>query len=177
MGRDDDAIGRRLERRECIASRVDRVRLDHHSVRRDPGLVQRLESAVEAPSGGGASGVLVHDVAARRGAYRREHRDEVLAAAGSALHRVQQLLAGHGLVRDHEDVAHTFTSSSSTTRSSLKTACRAPGTPYSYGPPTTCGISSKLKTGGGDETCHSSVGARHGFADAGAPRAQETIML
>ena len=45
-------------------------------------------------------------------------------------------------------------------------ACRAPGTPYSYGPPTTCGISSKLNIGGGDETCHSSVRACHGFASA-----------
>src|SRR5262249_91459 len=74
-------------------------------------------------------------------------------------------------------VAHTFTSSSSTTRSPLKTACFAPGTPYSYGPPTTCGISSKLKTGGGELTCHSSVCARHGFGGAGAPRVHETIML
>ena len=56
-------------------------------------------------------------------------------------------------------------------------ACRAPGTPYSYGPPTTCGISSKLKTGGGDETCHSSVIARHGFDSAIGPRAQLTITL
>ncbi len=43
----------------------------------------------------------------------------------------------------------------------------APGTPYSYGLPTTWGISSKLKIGGGDETCHSSVSARHGFETAG----------
>ena len=59
--------------------------------------------------------------------------------------------------------------SSSHVRSPLKTAWRAPGTPYSYGLPTTCGISSKLKIGGGDETCHSSVSARHGFAGAAAP--------
>ena len=48
----------------------------------------------------------------------------------------------------------------------LITAWRAPGTPYSYGPPTTCGISSKLKIGGGEVTCHSSVIARHGFPGA-----------
>src|SRR5262249_7641027 len=46
---------------------------------------------------------------------------------------------------------------------------RAPGTPYSYGPPTTRGISSKLKTGGGEETCHSIVFARHGFGPAFGP--------
>ena len=51
-------------------------------------------------------------------------------------------------------------------------AWRAPGTPYSYGPPTTCGGSSKLKIGGGELTCHSSVSARHGLAGAIGPRAQ-----
>ena len=41
----------------------------------------------------------------------------------------------------------------------LKMPCTAPGTPYSYGPPTTGGTASKLKIGGGEETCHSSVSA------------------
>src|SRR5438874_1586122 len=118
-------------RRIVSARRVDRVGFDHHSVRGDPGLVQRLEGAVKAPPGSGASGVLVHDIAAGGCVHRREHGDEVVAGTGSALDRVQQLLAGYGLVRDHEDVAQTFTSSSSMTRSPLKTACRAPGTPYS----------------------------------------------
>ena len=57
------------------------------------------------------------------------------------------------------------------------TAGRAPGTPYSYGPPTTCGISSKLKMGGGEETCHSSVRAPHGFEGAIGPRIQLETML
>ena len=56
-------------------------------------------------------------------------------------------------------------------------ACRAPGTPNSYGPPTTRGISSKLKIGGGEETCHSIVFARHGLASALGPQRQLTIML
>ena len=56
-------------------------------------------------------------------------------------------------------------------------AWRAPGTPYSYGPPTTCGGSSKLKIGGGELTCHSSVIARHGLAGAIGPRAQLWMML
>ena len=59
----------------------------------------------------------------------------------------------------------------------LKTPCTAPGTPYSYGPPTTVGTASKLKIGGGEETCHSSVSARHGFAGARGPPRQEAIML
>ena len=53
-------------------------------------------------------------------------------------------------------------------RRSAPRAC-APGTPYSYGLPTTCGISSKLKIGGGELTCHSSVSARHGFAGGDRP--------
>ena len=56
-------------------------------------------------------------------------------------------------------------------------ACRAFGTPYSYGPPTTCGISSKLKIGGGELTCHSSVSACHGFASAAGPYFHDQIML
>ena len=56
-------------------------------------------------------------------------------------------------------------------------ACRAPGTPNSYGPPTTRGISSKLKIGGGEETCHSIELARQGLAAARGPKRQLTIML
>jgi hypothetical protein len=62
-------------------------------------------------------------------------------------------------------------------RAGERIACWAPGTPYSYGEPTTCGISSKLKTGGGELTCHSSVIARHGFEGAGGPFRQLVIML
>src|SRR5215212_11021139 len=53
----------------------------------------------------------------------------------------------------------------------------APGTPYSYGPPTTVGTRSKLKMGGGEETCHSSVRARHGFAAARGPPRHDATML
>ena len=59
----------------------------------------------------------------------------------------------------------------------LKMPWTASGTPYSYGPPTTVGTRSKLKIGGGEETCHSSVSARHGFAGARAPPRQEATML
>ena len=55
--------------------------------------------------------------------------------------------------------------------------CTAPGTPYSYGPPTTVGTASKLNTGGGEETCHSSVSARHGFAAARGPPRQLAARL
>ena len=56
-------------------------------------------------------------------------------------------------------------------------ACRAPGTPNSYGPPTTRGTSGKLKIGGGELTCHSIVFARHGFPVARGPHRQLTTML
>ena len=59
----------------------------------------------------------------------------------------------------------------------LKMPCTAPGTPYSYGPPTTVGTVSKLKIGGGEETCHSSVSARHGLAAARGPPRQLATML
>src|SRR3954452_15036239 len=59
----------------------------------------------------------------------------------------------------------------------LNTPCTAPGTPYSYGPPTTVGTVSKLNTGGGGPPCHSSVSARHGLAGARAPPRHEAMML
>src|SRR3954463_4644667 len=40
---------------------------------------------------------------------------------------------------------------------------RAPGPPYWWAPPTTGGPWSKLTTGGGEDPCHSSVSAFHGF--------------
>src|SRR5262249_10253464 len=98
--------------------------------------------------------------------------------------RLAKPLPGHRLVGDDEHVAqpglaHFRASTSSRCRvlAPLNTPCCAPSTPYSYGPPTTCGTSSKLKIGGGDETCHSSAIDRHGLAGALGPRAQLTIML
>src|SRR5262249_35953531 len=58
-----------------------------------------------------------------------------------------------------------------------KIACFAPGTPYSYGPPTTCGTSGKLKIGGGESTCHSSVIAFHGLPATFGPCDQDQMML
>ena len=59
----------------------------------------------------------------------------------------------------------------------VEDAVHRPGTPYSYGPPTTVGIASKLKIGGGDVTCHSSVSAFHGLDSAIGPPRHEAIML
>ena len=131
MGGDDDPVRPRLELGERILHGVHRRGVDDEPVRREPGLVQRVKSPVEPSPRRGAARVLVDDVATRRSVHRGQHRDEIDARRGPASDGVEQLLAGGCLVRDHEDVAHTFTSSSSTTRSPLKTACRAPGTPYS----------------------------------------------
>src|SRR4029079_13720249 len=115
---------------------------------------------------------------------RADDRDADRPVGGAGPQGVDERLPRHGLVRDHEDVpglGHqretTSSRSGTSARSPFRTAWRAPRTPYSYGLPTTCGISSKLKMGGGEDTCHSSVSARHGFAGAIGPRRHETIML
>src|SRR5581483_7618960 len=140
---------------------------------------QRAERAVEPAAGGGAARVLVDDVAGGGLVDGRHHDRADRAALGPPLHRLEQLARGQRLVRDDEHDGgpggHACTSSS--TGCLPKTAWRAPGTPYSYGPPTTCGISSKLNTGGGDDTCHSIVFARHGFGPATGPRTQLVITL
>src|SRR6185503_2758804 len=126
------------------------VGVDDEARGRDARGAERLQRLLQPAAGRRAARVLVDDVALAR------------------------------LVDGHEHVplgSHACTSSPCWTRSPLKTPCRAPGTPYSYGLPTTCGISSKLKIGGGELTCHSSVSERHGLAGAFAPKRQLVIML
>src|SRR5439155_18906342 len=135
---------------------------------------QPLQGLLESPPGGRSARLLVDDVTAARLVHRAEHRHGQPPLSGVALHCLDQLPAGDCLVRDHEQPPQFLpTSSSSCCRAPFSSACRAPGTPYSYGPPTTCGISSKLKIGGGDDTCHSSVSARHGFPGASGPYRHE----
>src|SRR5439155_7730128 len=178
VGRDDDLVRARLELHERVAPGGDRVRVDDVARGLDALRAKRLERPVEPAARGGATRVLVDDVALARLVDRADHRDEQLSLRAAPLERLDQALSGDGLVRDHEDVLHLVgTSSSSTWRSPLKTAWRASGTPYSYGLPTTCGISSKLKIGGGELTCHSSVSDRHGFAAAAGPNRQLLTML
>src|SRR5205823_10536090 len=93
-------------------------------------------------------------------------RGDVRAGAGA--HSCASMLGGVENVP-----AVTFSASAG----DLKIPCTAPGTPYSYGPPTTVGTASKLNTGGGEETCHSRVSARHGFDGARGPPRQEATML
>ena len=86
--------------------------------------------------------------------------------------RAVMVLGGRGVARLN---ARPLRAHACARRSAARAA--RPGTPYSYGLPITCGISSKLKIGGGDVTCHSSVSARHGFPGAGGPYFHEWIML
>ena len=134
----------------------------------NPGLAECRECPVEAPTGCRTSRVAVDDVPGSRLGHRSDHSDANRSRFGTTLHRGDELWrrrASRSRRRGSDGRSrHACTSSAS--RASFcgaMTACRAPGTPYSYGPPTTCGISSKLKMGGGEETCHSSVSARHGI--------------
>src|SRR5436190_766849 len=170
--RRDDEEARRPGRG---ANRSRGIRLDDVAVGRDAGLAQVVEGTVEPATRRRAARVGVDDVAPLRLVHRRDDGDVEVVAAGCE--RVSQRLRVDGLVRDHEHVRHTGTSSISRALDGARTACCAPGTPYSYGEPTTCGISSKLKVGGGDVTCHSSVMARHGLAGAISPNRQLVIML
>src|SRR5688572_31097756 len=175
MRGDDDLGHLRLEHRDRVAHSVRRLCLDDEAVSRHSGFTQSLERPVEPPAGGRAARVVVDNVPLVRMAHRGEDGDQL---GRPTLDRLDQARPGDSFVRDHEEMTHgALASSSSRSRAPLNTACRAPGTPYSYGPPTTCGISSKLKIGGGEETCHSRVIARHGFPGARGPRSQLTIML
>src|SRR5690349_3320500 len=175
MGRDHDRVDWRLQLGERVADGGHRIGLDDEAMSRDSLVAEHPDRPVEPAARRGASRVLVHDVAALRLVHGRDDGDAEIVAA-VALHRLDQLAAGNRLVGDDQQV-HQWTRTSSAARSPLSTAWRAPGTPYSYGLPTTCGISSKLKIGGGEVTCHSSVSARHGLPGAGSPRRMLMIML
>src|SRR5439155_6700225 len=176
MRRDDDLVGRRLELVQRVANGGDGVGLDDQARCRDALRPQNLERPIEPPACRGAPRVLVDDVALPRLVDRADDGDTQLALCLAPFQGLDQASPGDGLVRDHEHVFHLM-GTSSATRSPLKTACRAPATPYSYGLPTTCGISSKLKSGGGELTCHSRVSERHGLAAAAGPKRQLLTML
>src|SRR5204862_142153 len=158
-----------------------RIRMGDLAVRVDAGAAQLGDGTLE-------TAFRLRVGALGRVALRRDDQEAGVAALCALPDLVEQRLAEHGLVGDHQHVllsglvgddqqVHQRTGTSSTVRSPFRTAWRAPGTPYSYGFPTTCGISSKLNTGGGDETCHSSVKDRHGLPGAIAPRRMLVTML
>src|SRR5687768_4508757 len=163
MGRNDQLVDR-LESEDVLHGR-DRPALEHVAVRGDPGGTEIRDEPVDAPASRCPPGVPVDDVAGARVVHRRHDDGADRPLLGPAPDGVEELDADERLVRDDENdgrlgledhIAHVAASWSAPPR---RTACLAPGTPYSYGPPTTCGISSKLNTGGGDVTCHSIVSA------------------
>src|SRR5919106_5579717 len=176
MRRDHDLVD--VLRGEHVLHGCERLVVEHRAVRGDAREPERGEHAVEPAARGSTARVAVDDVATARLGHGRDDGDPNRPLRGTTPDGVDELVADERLVRDHEDegghvVRHAGTSCAScASLAGLKIACRAPGTPYSYGPPTTWGISSKLKIGGGEVTCHSRVRACQGFASATGPRCQ-----
>src|SRR2546421_2608489 len=180
MRGDDHLV--RLQLLDRVPHGCDGIGLHHDARRGHPLLAQQLERLVQPPPRCRLARVVVDDVALARLVHGRHDGDLHRSAAGVLLDHVDQPPRDDRLVGDDEDMAllrahGVATSSTSWAGDGARTACCAPGTPYSYGEPTTCGISSKLKIGGGDETCHSSVNPRHGFASATGPNRMLVTML
>src|SRR6185312_4484803 len=182
MRRHDELVDRLLG--EGIPHRGHGPSLVDVAVRRDPGLAERRDHPVEPSACGRAARVAIDDVARAWVAHGCDHQRADRPLGRARANGVDELLAREGLVRDDQHALCTFLLAEMLAHACvswsvppLRTTCLAPGTPYSYGLPTTCGISSKLKTGGGEETCHSIVIAFQGFDPAIGPRAQLVIML
>src|SRR5262249_28985089 len=157
MRRDDDLV--RLELVDRVSQRGDRVALDDDSGRMHALAVEQVERLVEAAPGGRAAGVVVDNVTLPRAGYPRDRRHLAVAPRRIGGDEVCQRLRRGRLVRGPSDRLHAGAWAVSCVRAGARIACCALGTPYSYGDPTTCGIWVKLKVGGGELTCHSSVSA------------------
>ena len=169
------SVDRRLELRERVAHRIDRVGVDDEAVGRDPRLTQVVERLVEPAPGRGAPRVLVDDVPSRGGFTGQTtvtwtgpasaRRASALVRPRPRPSRSRRRGRGHVSVRPSRarglDAGRPVEHRVPRARDAV--LVRAP---------TTCGSSSKLKYGGGEETCHSSVSERHGFASAFGPRTQ-----
>ena len=170
--RDDDLVDPRLELCERVLDRLHRARVDDEALGGDARLAQRGQRSLEPRPADGAARVLVDDVALVRLVDRRNHGHEVVAArrararrrAASPTQRSRSRSRGRG-----SSVGADRPGSTCSGCGAAEDRVARAGTPYSYGPPTTCGISSKLKIGGGEQTCHSSVIACHGFARRDRP--------
>src|SRR5919106_1817432 len=184
VGRDDDLVVVLLS--QGVHDRGVGVGVHHLAVRLDARLVQQRQRHPEPVLGRLVHHRVVDHVAVLGLVLGADHVHVDLVPARAGAHGVDQGLPRHRLVRDYEDALHSVGGGAPPPPAgagtpagafSLNTACTAPGTPYSYGPPTTVGTSSKLKTGGGDETCHSIEWARQGFPTASGPCRHEATML
>src|SRR6185437_1933091 len=171
-----------------------------------PGLCRRMgrdDHLVQAAVGDrvhrgqervGLADLAVDHEAGGRPGLRHDQPEAHLAGGGALAPRIEQLLPAAGAIGDYQDFAHRASLSYSVclwttpeppaapptvagTGAGANVPCTAPGTPYSYGLPTTVGMRSKLNTGGGEDTCHSIVSPRHGFAGARGPPRQLVTML
>src|SRR3954447_11637155 len=184
MRRDDDLVV--IGSPELVHDGRVRVGVLDRAVRMDAGLAQARERRLQAVLRRPARLFAVLDPAGPWLVLRADHVDLDRPLRRARLDGVDQRLADDRLVGYDEQpsgtrLVHSAAAVCGTPARAascpLKTACRAPGTPSSYGPPTTVGTSSKLKIGGGEDTCHSIVCACHGFAGAGGPWRHELIML
>ena len=174
VGRDDDLV--RLEDLAGVHRGRVGIRVHHLAGGLDVLVGELGDGELQPVLGRLAHRAVVDHVAVLGLVLGSDHEGLDLALGLAALHGVDQRLAADGLVGYDEDL-HSAATGSRFSAGALNTACCAPGTPYSYGPPTTVGISSKLKIGGGEDTCHSIVWARHGLAGAFGPCRHEEIML
>src|SRR5439155_25570276 len=155
VGRDDDDVGPVMV--EGVHRGVERIGVHDLPVRLDADLAQLRERGRETVLRGVADRLVVHDVAGLRLVLRAHHRHVegaglLVRLLGVLAHRVDQRPAPDGLVGDHQDaqrlLGHSLVPACSAAPAGvLNTPCTAPGIPYSYGPPTTVGTSSKLNTG------------------------------
>src|SRR3981081_3331275 len=102
---------------------------------------KEVERLGDPPPRSGAPRVVVDDVALARLVHRRKHRRADVSVLRLLLDQVDEGVGHHRLVCDDEDVPLTHvtptSSSVSLARDGVRMACCAPGTPYSYGDPTT----------------------------------------
>src|SRR6185437_3978074 len=192
MGRDDHLV------RAAVGDRVhrgrERVGVADFAGCRDPLARQQRHREVDAHLRRFADRLVVDHEAGGRLGLRHDQPEAHLAGGGALAHRIEQLLPAEGAIGDYQDFAHRASLSYSVclwttpeppaapptvagTGAGANVPCTAPGTPYSYGLPTTVGMRSKLNTGGGEDTCHSIVSPRHGFAGARGPPRQLVTML
>ena len=180
---DDDLVGPALGDR--VHRRQERVGVADFAGRLDPLAGDQRERQVDAHLRRFAHRLVV-DHEARRGLALRHDQAEAHVALGRArAHGLEQLGAAERAVGDDEDLLHRValrhslgaraTPAPAPTVAGVgvgaKMPCTAPGHAVLVGTADDRRQRSKLKIGGGEETCHSSVMPRHGLPTRAGRRA------